>query len=189
MLCETGDRTMRNPLALATLAAGVVTVFVVIGCSDGDERVVDPALEDYFQKTAAISQAGLDCLDALSEGNVNPDTASDETKLNSLEAVLSGSASCVEVQFDELQALDPPPDVLDEHKDFVEVVAEFVAFTQEVAEIAINADSIAAVDEVNAHFDEEEGPGGLSFRARDACLELQAIADENDIDEDLHCEA
>ena len=165
---------------------------VVIGCSSGEERVVDPALEDYFQNLAANMQVELDCV-AAQNNEAILEAKSDEGRLIATDAVLSGFVSCAEVPLDELEGLDPPPDAQSAHELFVKLEAEFLAFNRQMAKIAtdaLSAESLDAADaivEINASFVFIGTPGGLSFRIRDACLALQRIADENDIDEDLIC--
>ena len=53
--------------------------------------------------------------------------------------------------------------------------------------MATSAESVTVLDEINARYDEEDQPGGLTSRLIDSCLALQRIADENDIDADLIC--
>jgi len=146
-------------------------------------------LEEYFQR-----------IDALDEGIEDEATRLGEE----FEEAIEGAETEEEVMepfrdfFDRLLAIsedfvadferiDPPSEVEDEHNEFLAIEGEFLDFLEDLNERAQRAESVSAAEDVTA---ELEGPVFTDAldREEQACLVLQAIADDNDIDVDLECE-
>jgi hypothetical protein len=110
---------------------------------------------------------------------------SDEEKLSLLSDLYKKIIAVSEAYMAGLEAIDPPPEVQSEHERFVEETEQQVANMEEAAQ---QVDSAVTVEDIAGLFEDDsfEQVIGLAI-AMEPCFDLQAIADEHDIDVNLAC--
>ena len=162
-------------LVLATLAAA---------CGGGGGAL---SLEEYFQELDTIQNEADERFVAQEEESGEPaeDASEEELADYAREAV----GETVTIQRDAANAagdLDPPDEVEGPHNDLVDALQELTDAVQTVVDEIPDTLTMADLEGLYARFDTPEL--NEPFMAFDeACVALQSIADENEIDVDLEC--
>ena len=169
---------------LTFLGALAVVGVVAVACRDDSLT-----LEEYLREVEATFSAFYADGDRLQDG-VSAAAEQAETEEEAVEALRDFWASLNNLYRDavaDVAHLHPPPQAKEAHDEWLAVESEGVDLVDELNARAQRATSVAELLELN---DEFEGPVAtdLSERAYAACLDLQSIADENDIGADLQCE-
>jgi hypothetical protein len=172
------------PLALIiTLLITLVAVGVVVVELTGGGTLT---IEEYFQRLQALNDAADERSEEL-ENAFNADflaAGSEEGVLQAFENFFTDSLPIFEDFVDGMEDLDPPAAVEDAHNESVEGSAELLAVVRSVLDRLDDVDSTASLEDLF----EEEGFYAARERLDTACVALQDIADENEIDVDLDCE-
>ncbi|MDZ4278246.1 MAG: hypothetical protein U1B78_03810 [Dehalococcoidia bacterium] len=174
---------MKTRLLMMVLAAPLLAFGgLVVACGGGGGGLT---LEEYFEELEQISKdvddRSTDVEDEFSEDIDNAEDDAEEVELT--QAFLDDILSLGEELRDDLEGLDPPDEVADEHDAYVEAVNGALDALQGIADEAEDADSR---DDIEALFDEDEFTEA-GENVDDTCLDLQEIADDEDIDVDLNC--
>lgn len=149
----------------------------IVACNDdGDELT----LEEYFQRVEAVADESDQSVSALFEG------ITDEGDMQQFRDAIAGIGPILDEAADDLEAIDAPAEVQDEHDATVETLRGFAAAGNDVAEGLddIEADS---PDELFAAVD-EQGFGAAREAFNNACKDLEAVAVDNSIDANLNCD-
>lgn len=160
--------------ALLPFACGVI----VVACGGGGGG---QSLEEYFQE-----------LDAVEEDlGAQADAAQQEFPTAFQESVATRDylveiSSILGQALDALRGTDPPEQAQSAHSEFIDAIATNRDLWEDVAGELGDAPSPAEVAEVSERY----GPQlqAASAQLQDACLALEGIAADNDIEVDLSCE-
>ena len=170
-------------LVIAALLLALGSIVAACGGNGG------LTLEEYFQRLDTLGGDFDDEIDRLGE---EFDEAADEaeTEEEVIDDFRDFSGSMTELFADlvaDIERIDPPSEVEDAHNELVAAQREGRDLLEELNERAQRAESVSDVEDWSAEF---EGPvsTAISDRTEQACLALQEIADDNDIDVDLECE-
>jgi hypothetical protein len=162
------------------LKAAVVIVVVATACGGG----AGPSLEDYFaglhDLQAPFEQAGED-LQADLQTKLQGVTTEEEARAL-FKTFLQDSLAVADGLVTDLQALEPPSEVEDEHAEFVSAGK---AIRDALADVIDRFDEFASIDEIVRFF--EEDLAAIGERGKQACRALQAVADQNNVQVDLSC--
>ena len=166
-------------IALLLLAFGAGAV----ACDDDSEAL---ALEEYFQQLETLIDETNERSDELEEAFAQVDAASlsEAQQLQALADFLAEGVLLIEDSLAEIGKLRPPEAVVAEHNENVEATTLFIAAMSGVSE---GIETMGTMDELVPLF-EDEGVSQAADRVVDACLQLQAVADKNEIDVDLNCD-
>ena len=172
------------PLALIATLLLTVGALAAAACDDDSEAL---ALEEYFQQLETLIDETNERSDELEEAFAQVDAASlsETQQLQALADFLAEGVLLIEDFLAEIGKLRLPEAVVAEHNENVEATTLFIAAMNSVLE---GTGTREIADELGQLF---EGEGLLSqaaVRVVDACIQLQAVADRNDIDVDLNCE-
>ena len=171
---------MRARFAPLALIAAVVLAFgVVASACDSDGAL---SIEEYFQEVDALIDDVAEQSNALGEEvfvELDPSAPFAE-QIEAVRAFNSGFQAITEGFVDSLNDLDPPAEVEVGHTAFVEAADDFVEASEDFVDQLDEVESEAELEALFAAFDEAGDP-------EQACLDLQDIADENEIDVSLNC--
>ena len=170
-------------LMLALTATLLITVGA-LAAACGDDSLT---LEEYFQQLEALTDETNERGDELQEA-FDQNVATTLSEEEQLQALVDFFTEVIPIIVDFLagvEELRPPEAVVAEHNENVEATSLFIAAMNGVLE-GTGIREIA--DELGQLFEGE----GLLFQAAErvveACLQLQLVADRNEIDVDLDCE-
>ncbi len=171
---------MKLRLLPLALIAALLLAFGAIAAGCGGEEAL--ALEEYFrQLSEAKHELGAGLRDPTPPNAST--TLSEEQQLQALADSFTEGIPFVEHFLAEIEMLRPPEAVTVEHNQIVEETSLFLAVMNRVSE---KIGALETVDELDPLF-ERERYSQAAFRARDACTQLQLIADKNEIDVNLVC--
>ncbi len=164
---------------LLVVAALVAACLLLPACGGDDGEL---GLDEYFRRVDEIGDANRARIGALDEqpGIVGED-------LESTQNYFEGFEASVERALNELRDLDPPAEAQDAHDEFVAALSEAQALWQDIGDQVADVESASELPAVLQQLDEPPYDTA-GDRFDDACLELQAIADENGIEVFLECE-
>ncbi len=179
------------PLALIAALLLAFGVFAV-ACDGSSDNTSGELLtiEEYFQRHEALShevaERGGDVQAQFADEAESADSQEErfEPFLEAYQDFVNESLTIFTGFVDGIRDLDPPAELADAHKEFVEAGDDNLAAAQNLV------DQVEAV-ESEADFDalsEDGNAAEAGIRFNDACLALQDIADENGIDVDLACD-
>ena len=167
------------PLALIVTLLLTVGAFTAACGDDGGDALT---LEEYFQQLSeAKHELGAGSRDATPQNAGT--TLSEEQQLQALADSFTEGIPFVEHFLAEIEMLRPPEAVTVEHNQIVEETSLFLAVMNRVSE---KIGAVETVDELEPLF-ERERYSQAAFRFRDACTQLQLVADKNEIDVNLVC--
>ena len=174
---------MMNVRVFLVIAALVLAFATLAAACGGDDS--GSSLEEYFEENKRIADeadAGAEAL--LAELVEESDT--DEEQLEQIKTFSIGSLAVYQDSLDSLDEIDPPAQVKDEHKKWVEALRNVeVAYERLVNRMEEAQSSSEAVAEFESF--------GLDLsdaaeRVTEACFDLEDIAQANGIPFDLECE-
>ena len=183
------------PLVLvAVLVVALGSIGAACGSDDDGNGGDTLTLDAYFDRVDGIMDGASENADEIeSEMDSRNDAATDiESILDALADGLEDFQRLAEGVRDDLNDVSPPIEVEDQHREFTtqySVTASALSeLRADVDEINPDADEEVIVDQVTdfgtslvAEF------GTLGTQGELICVEMQAIADENEIDIDLEC--
>jgi hypothetical protein len=158
------------------------------GNGDGGGGGDELSLEEYFQRTDTVfarSDQEIDALNAELEEALGPETTVEEG-IAAIESFLTDSLRVLSDAADDLEALNAPEEVKEQHEVFVGAVRDASGQSEAFLEGLRGVDTEAELEQLVTEFDEETTR--TQQEADAACLELQQIADDNGISVDLNCE-
>ena len=164
-------------LAVGALMAGCLLLAACGGGEGGEEL----SLEEYFQGLEQTGEAHYAAIVALEEGSegVWEDVEASRDYLASFEDILRQTLA-------ELKELHPPAAARNGHDKGVAAFEAELAVWEEVNDRLADAESLseldAVIEELTPQFE------AAAEQSREACLDLQGIADENGIEVELTCE-
>jgi uncharacterized protein (TIGR02246 family) len=160
------------------IAAGFVlgAAAGIVACTDDDELT----LEEYFQQVEAVADESDASVNVLFEG------ITDEGDVQQFRDAVAGIGPILDEAADDLEAIDAPGEVQDEHDAVVETLKGFAAAGNDAA-AGIDDIEAASPDELFVAVD-EQGFGAAREAFNNACKHLEAVAHNNDIDANLNCD-
>jgi chromosome segregation ATPase len=155
------------------------------GAADGGD---EPSLEEYFEQVDTIFESSDQEIDDL---NTELETAIDEAttvedQVQALDDFLSQSVDILSGAVEDIEAIEPPDEAQDPHDAFIAAVRGGIESTEGLRDDLEGASGEAEVNTVIEEFAEEITQ--IQQVADSACLDLQQIADSNNIVVDLNCE-
>ena len=171
------------PLALIATLLLTFGAFAAAACDDDSEAL---ALEEYFQQLETLIEETNERSDELEEAfsqNIAA-TQSEEEQLRLYADFFTDGLPFLEHFLAGIEELRPPEAVVAEHNETVEATTLVIAVMNGVSE---KIGPLETVDELEPLF-ERERYSQAAFRFRDACTQLQLVADKNEIDVNLVCE-
>ena len=171
------------PARLITLSLGIVLLGAIAAACGGGGDGEALTLEEYFQRLDVLVDSVAESSQSLGDdasADLDP-SASLEEQIEASRSFLSAFAASIATFLDDIRDIDPPAEVEDAHDAFVEAAGDFVESSEDLIGQLDDVASLADFGVVFAAFDELGDP-------EEACLDLQAIADENSIAVDLNCE-
>jgi chromosome segregation ATPase len=207
-LREVAMRILAFGRLLALIVAACLGGFV-IACGGGDDESSDsgsPAaqtptdadgapngrdelsLEEYFEQVDVIFER---CDQEIDDLNTELETTIDEAttvedQVQALDDFLSQSVDILSGAAEDIEAIEPPDEVQDPHDAFIAAVRDGIESTEGLRDDLEGASGEAEVNRVIEQFTEEITR--IQQEADTACLDLQQIADSNNIVVDLNCE-
>ena len=157
---------------------------VVAACGGGGGGGGELTLEEYFQRLEAVSSAYEQRGDALFE-NFGEEFDTEEDQVRATQEFWKEFLVLLEEFIGDLDDVNPPSEAEAAHEDSVDAGGEMLEAFQELVDQVAQAETL---EELAERFDDVEFEES-SDRFGQACVALEAIADENDIDVDLDCEA
>ena len=163
----------RCVLVLAAVMAGPV---LALACGGGEEEL---DLDEYFRRV---------------EGNRQRLEARVQEECETRPGDIAAASQCLEATIpvarqllDELKEIEPLAEVKDLHREYVTAQADALPVFEDFIQQVVSAD-VESYSQWMALFEEVGMPLAVNT-VTDACLGLQRIADENEIDIDLDCAA
>ncbi len=169
----------------SVIAAAGIVLGASAACGGGGGGLT---LEEYFTKLDTIFRDTNSQLDSI---NANFDSAyqqagSDEEAVSVFLDYVSQSRAVTTDARAQLEGLEPPSEAKDAHEAFTAAVSDKAEVTDDLAGALQGAQTTDDINSVYQDFAEEGQAANDASNA--ACLDLQAIADGNNIDVDLKCE-
>ena len=164
------------------LAVAALLALVAFACSGSEEL----SLEEYFKRVDEIGeQASL----SSSTRTVEPPAAdaSEEEIADYARASLMKSSTIMREVHDSFDELEPPSRVKKPHDQFLNALTASADAVEEVADGLPDAITAYDLQSLGIVLDTPE-LNEASDQLDRACKELQAIADEDEIDVDLECD-
>jgi hypothetical protein len=133
------------------------------------------SLEEYFRQMEAIGEDVQTGVAALEEEGLGQEIEATQDYIYGFEAIVQQAVN-------DVNDLDPPAEAQADHDKFAAALSGLQAVLEDLSNRVTDVESPSNLSGLLA----EIAPVGERFE--DACLELEAIADENGIEVDLHCE-
>jgi hypothetical protein len=152
---------------------------------EGDAPIGGIDLEGYFATMEDIATRTDDELEAISEDLVNTTFESDVEEIEATRNGLQQTGEVLELATLEVAEIDPPDEVTDEHGEFLSALQNVTALSSDLYSDLDGVTTIPDAEEVLGGYDDDLQTADDTFD--EACLALQAIADDNSIDRDLQC--
>jgi hypothetical protein len=164
--------------------SALTCVLLVAACAGGGSP------EEYFSELETVTatlDAELDDLEAAFNAgilDIDFETADAEGALITLfQSSLTGTAESFARLVAGLRGIDPPAGISDRHEEALAAGERVLAEYREREDQLASLDTLADIDAYAAAF----SASGFRQRFTEACQELQAAADRDNIDADLGC--
>jgi len=174
-----------NLLRLALPAILLAVMAVAAGCNSSGGL----SLEEYLKRVDDLDNKSNERTDALSDqlNLISDQSASDQERIDAAQSAIPEFVSILDDFLSGLEALDPPSAVQQEHEESLAAGEAAAELFDGVATQVDNAESLPELDQALSVLDSPDYTAA-DKRFTDACLALQATADENKIDVDLDCD-
>jgi hypothetical protein len=177
MLAETHQggvmKRALTPLSLIGIALAMLLFAAACICtSNGDVLTI----EEYFTQLEAADQAASDAFDAVNAG------LSENPTLEEVQGAYPDLLTAADTFLADVEDLNPPTAVEDAHNDFVDTLG---IYTEELSNSLDAMQEATSLEEAGQVFGEEYNAAVQGFD--EACLAVQAEADERQIDMTLGC--
>jgi hypothetical protein len=185
---EEGGKKLRRrvPLLLLFTALALGISGVAAACGGGEEGL---SVEEYFQQLQTISDEFEErgaTLDSEFEAAFGSGT-SDEVDVDAIQRILGEGATSFKDALNDAESLEPPSNVENAHREFVEEMRVRADLIESLADRAGEVESASDLEEVFAEFESPELET-QAVRFSDACRALEGLAADNGIQADLNCE-
>ncbi len=175
---------MKSWLSSSLLVAGLLLGAIAVACGGGDGGDGELSLEQYFEQADAIIE-GLQERTATLDQPLEQTFDSEEEQIEAFRVAFTTVIPIFRNFVDDLDEIDPPAEVANAHG---ELVAGFANLVEGVEGLIDQLGEIESLSEFSALLlDPDSGFGSAIVQLASACLQLQSIADDNDIDVDLEC--
>jgi hypothetical protein len=167
------------------IVAGIAALAIVgVACNeDGGSSSGSLSLEEYFSELDRIGDDADAASDAIELPNLDPDASFEESSAAFLD-YFEQVANIVEDGVSDISALEPPDAVSEEHDRYVDGLNEIRDASNNYLDRLGDADE----DEFDEILSGDDPFEAIDERITEACSDLQAIADENNIEIDLECD-
>lgn len=166
------------------LAAAATASLLIAACGDGDDSM---SLEEYLQAVEAQLQQADEASEAVFDDPEFTEIATGTGELTDddrdvVRAALERIAGAFDDFIEEVDSLNPPGDLEEEHEEFV---AAYRSLQEQFeSQILTRVDEAATVEELDQSF---AALGDAGERTNAACSALQSAADEEDVAVSLNC--
>ena len=158
----------------------IATVAAACGGGDGDEL----SLEQYFEQVDTIV-AGLEQRTAALDQPLEQTFDSEEEQIEAFREAFTTVLPIYRDFVGDLDEMDPPAEVADAHG---ELVAGFANLVPGVEDLILQLAEIESASEFSdLLLDPDSAFVSAIGELTAACLQLQSVADDNDLDVDLEC--
>ena len=177
---------MRHAKHVLRIAGAIVVVSfgVIAAAACDDDEVTLLSIEEYFARTEAIEEDAdrrADDLGREVDLTLVGDLVLDDERRDALMDGYRQFSGILDEFVRDLRALDPPAEASDAHGEYIDAVEELGDAFDALAERVADADSL---DDALGLFGAVQAPADA---AEAACLRLERVAKDNDIDADLEC--
>ncbi len=175
-----------RPVALLVVGSLMLALSTITSACDGDGEL---SLGEYMHRVEAFDRQSQERSTRLSDDlqeAFDPAPTVDQS-IDAYRNFLDASATVLQDNIDDLEEIDPPAEAEHAHTEYVDsLVAMGVLFEDFVARF----EEVQSASELEEALTELEGPQFTQAgdRIDAACLALQRLADEGNIDVDLGCE-
>ena len=169
-------------MRLVRYAAAAVLLALMAACNGGDGGD-SLTIEQYFAELERIGNDAQARIDEIDLPELDADASFEESR----DALADFFAASTEVSGDaigEVQNLEPPAEVEDEHDRYVESLGEIPEISSDLEQRIRDAETEEEYEEVVGN---ENPLGAVGDEVTAACDALQQIADDNEIEVDLGC--
>jgi hypothetical protein len=168
---------MKKTLVLAGVLLGLLlSVSLGVACKDSGGSL---SLEEYFAKLEELDQKF-----EADSATADAESAEAGEDVDAIKDSFGEFVALIEDFVNELDDVDPPSEVEDAHNAGVEAGRDIQEEFERVIDKAQDAETL---EELGAIFEDEE-LNAASDRFTQACLDLEQIAADNNIDADLNCD-
>jgi len=169
---------MRSPWPYILMAAALVAASLPLVACGGEE---EPELDQYLQRLQDIRDGTEMRMSTLTEKSqeVGKDIDATRDYYDSVEGILRQNLN-------DLTGVRPPTEAQDAHEELLTALAERLGEWEDFTDRAADFKLLHALEAMKRELDKSLET--VEERISDACLQLQAVADENGIDVDLECE-
>ena len=174
---------MKSWCSGALLAAVMLLGAVVAACGGGGGGG-ELSLEQYFDRVGSIV-AGLEERTATLDQPLEQEFDSEAEQIEALRDAFTSVRPVFQDFVDDLDDLAPPSEVADAHRELVAGFAHLVEGLEALIDQLAEVESMAEFTELLLGPD--SGFGLASGQLAAVCLQLQSIANDNDIDANLEC--
>ena len=169
-------------LSVPLFIAALVFVLSAVAAACGGGGGGGLTLEEYFQRLEVLIADYDQRGDALGE-SFDEEYSTEEEQIRATQEFWKEFLVLLGQFVDGLNDIDPPSEAEAAHEESVDAGAEMLKAYQELVDQMAEAESVSEL---------AEGFGGIVLEAsgdrfEQACVKLQGIADDNDIDVDLDC--
>ncbi len=167
----------------SALLIGVAFLGVVAAACDGGDSGGELSVEQYFEQVGVIVE-DLQGRTATFEQPLEQEFDSEAEQIEAFRDAFTTAIPIFRAFVDDLSDIDAPPEVADAHGDLIAGIAGLVDGLEELTARLAGVESLSEMQDLVV-----SGFGSAIGQLAAACLELQSIAEDNDIDVDIGCAA
>ena len=175
-----------SPLAVLLVAAAMLaTGALAAACGGGSGGSSELTLEAYFQRLGANENDFWEASKGIGLDEPDDGFGSEQEEIEAFRDWYGDSLPILTDYVDNLEEIALPSEVEDPHQEFVGAMMDGLRI---IADVAGRIENVASVSELDEALELYQPEGSaVRFRSREACTELQGIADQHGIDVDLLC--
>ena len=178
---------MKSWLSSSLLVAGLLLCAVAAACGGGGgELSGEHSLEQYFDEVDSIIE-GLQERTATLDQPSEQDFDSEEEQIEAFRGAFTTALPIFRNFVDDLDELNPPAEVAAAHGELVRGFEDLVEAVEGLVDQLADVESASEFSDLL--LDPDSGFGSAIGQLAAACLQLQSVANDNDIDVDLECAA
>ncbi len=170
--------------SLVALAAALLLAFGAVAAACGGGGGNGPSLEEYFQQVdTAQNEVDRQFEEFFTEEEPGPDASGEEVAAFARELAATFVSILQDAQ-DTFGGIEAPAEAEGAHNDLVQAIQD----AREAIEAAVDdLPTTLSLEELET-FEPFESATDALTRVEEACVELQTLADQNNISVDLMCE-
>ncbi len=179
-----------KPWPSLLLIGMLLSIFAAAACGSGDGSSggggggAELSLEQYFDQVGSII-AGLEERAATLNQPLDQEFDSGADEIEAAREAFASVLPAFQEFIDDLDDLNPPDEAAGAHGDLVAGFNDLVGGLEDLIDQLVDIDSITEFSALL--FDPDSSFGSAIGQLAAACLDLQGIADSNEIDVDLDC--